>query len=733
MKVELLSPAGSYESFLGAIHAGADAVYLGGTRFGARAYAQNFDTEELCRAIRYAHLSDRKVYLTLNTLIKEAEFSQLGEYLTPFYETGLDGIIIQDLGVFSYVREVFPMLALHVSTQMLVTGPKGADFLKKQGAVRIVPARELSLEEIKTIKKNVDIELETFIHGAMCYCYSGQCLFSSLAGGRSGNRGKCAQPCRLPYQVSVKGENLLKGEAYPLSLKDMCTIEHLPALIEAGIDSFKIEGRMKKPEYTAGVTAIYRKYIDSCYEHPEKEFQIAAEDKKRLSSLYIRSDVQNGYYDKHNGRDMITLRNPSYSVNKEEQLAEIRSQYLMPEKKIQISLSLICKVEKPLSLTLSCGTQKITEEGTVVEAADSRPVTVETIRERISRFGDTLFFVRDCSIEADENCFVPLKSLNELRRAASDRLEDAILKQKYDILNSQSMGRRYEESAPKRMSEYENSTGVSVLFSKEEQLLSCLSELPKVTRIYLETDLYLNGSFQKRFQKEVIANPQMEQIQFFLALPFILRQKDAGIFKTLTQIIGDREITGCLVRNLEELGFLNQIGYKGRIALDAGMYLFNQKALDFYKPYCDTLCLPYELNKKEKRMLSEENEHLEQLIYGRQPMMITANCIAKTCGRCPAKQKEFILTDRYKHAFPVTCLCRHCYNIIWNYVPLSLHNSLENLGRKEELLRLQFTTENGGDTKRILSFYLGTLQDGKNPGPCPIKEYTTGHEKRGVE
>lgn len=202
-KVELLAPAGSYESFLGAVHAGADAVYLGGEKFSARAYANNFSTEELCRAIRYAHLSGRKVYLTLNTLVKESEFSGMKEYLTPFYEEGLDGIIIQDMGVFSYVREHFPLLPLHISTQAMITGTEGAAFFKSQGAVRIVPARELSLEEIKTIKRETKLELETFIHGAMCYCYSGQCLFSSIAGGRSGNRGRCAQPCRLPYRMML--------------------------------------------------------------------------------------------------------------------------------------------------------------------------------------------------------------------------------------------------------------------------------------------------------------------------------------------------------------------------------------------------------------------------------------------------------------------------------------------------------------------------------------------------
>ena len=240
-KVELLAPAGNYEALTGALMAGADAVYLGGNAFGARAYADNFSKEEICEGIRYAHILGKKIYLTVNTLVKEREFPSLYDFLLPFYENGLDGVIIQDMGVFTFIREHFPGLELHASTQMTITGAYGASLLKKEGACRIVPARELSLKEIIEIKNKVDIEIETFVHGAMCYCYSGQCLFSSILGGRSGNRGRCAQPCRLPYRVDGGPEE------YPLSMKDMCTIELLPELIEAGIDSFKIEGRMKKP------------------------------------------------------------------------------------------------------------------------------------------------------------------------------------------------------------------------------------------------------------------------------------------------------------------------------------------------------------------------------------------------------------------------------------------------------------------------------------------------------
>ena len=223
-RVELLAPAGSYESFLGAIHAGADAVYLGGVKYGARAFAENFDEETLCRAIYYAHLFDRKVYLTLNTLMKQSELDEVEEFLMPFYNAGLDGVIVQDLGLMSFLKRTFPLLELHISTQMAVTGPYSVRMLKEEGAVRVVPARELSLKEMELLKKE-GLEIETFIHGAMCYCYSGQCFFSSFLGGRSGNRGKCAQSCRLPYQVNLadKGISKVRKEEYPLSLKDPCS------------------------------------------------------------------------------------------------------------------------------------------------------------------------------------------------------------------------------------------------------------------------------------------------------------------------------------------------------------------------------------------------------------------------------------------------------------------------------------------------------------------------------
>ena len=311
-KVEILAPAGSYDILMADFAAGADAVYLGGAMFGARAYANNLSQEELLRALDYAHLHDKKIYLTVNTLMKQQELEdRLLPYLEPFYKAGLSAVIVQDFGAFEAIKEAFPGLHIHASTQMTVTGAAGAKLLKEAGASRVVTARELNLAEIKAIHDNCDIEIESFIHGALCYCYSGQCLLSSFQGGRSGNRGRCAQPCRLMYtpQTSAmprtKGKGLRgdenrqkdsNGSAYLLSPKDMCGLPVLPDIIEAGVYSLKIEGRMKNVNYAAGVTGIYRKYVDRYLEYGREGFKVEDSDINDLMDLYNRGAFTTGYY-----------------------------------------------------------------------------------------------------------------------------------------------------------------------------------------------------------------------------------------------------------------------------------------------------------------------------------------------------------------------------------------------------------------------------------------------------
>lgn len=331
-KVEILAPAGSYDILMADFAAGADAVYLGGAMFGARAYANNLSQEELLRALDYAHLHDKKIYLTVNTLMKQQELEdRLLPYLEPFYKAGLSAVIVQDFGAFEAIKKAFPGLHIHASTQMTVTGAAGAALLKEAGASRVVTARELNLAEIKAIHDNCDIEIESFIHGALCYCYSGQCLLSSFQGGRSGNRGRCAQPCRLMYtpQTSdmprTKGKGLRgdenrqkdsNGSAYLLSPKDMCGLPVLPDIIEAGVYSLKIEGRMKNVNYAAGVTGIYRKYVDRYLEYGREGFKVEDSDINDLMDLYNRGAFTTGYYNNTKGREMISLKRPNHMGTK---------------------------------------------------------------------------------------------------------------------------------------------------------------------------------------------------------------------------------------------------------------------------------------------------------------------------------------------------------------------------------------------------------------------------------
>ena len=420
---ELLSPAGTYEGFIGAINAGADAVYFGGTLYSARAFADNFDVNQAVRAIRYAGLFSVRTYLTVNTLTDERELEELPGFLQPYADAGLTGVIVQDLGVLHVIRERFPDLELHASTQMAVTGVYGAKLLKRHGVSRVVPARELSLYELKQLREKAKVEVEAFIHGSMCYAYSGLCLFSGMIGGRSGNRGRCAGSCRLPYKV----EN--SEPTYCLSMKDLNSLADLPALIEAGIDSFKIEGRMKKPEYTAGVTAMYRKYIDRYMSHPDN-YRIDQRDLDILRGLYQRTQLENGYLHRHNGKELITMGLPGYAGTDEQLLESIRRQYIEILRTKSVDMYCTVRSGQPVSLTVLSGETAHTEEGIIATPAKSKPMGVSDVKKQLSKLGDTFFSAGEIHIDLDEDSsgvFVPVSALNELRRKALTALEERLI------------------------------------------------------------------------------------------------------------------------------------------------------------------------------------------------------------------------------------------------------------------------------------------------------------------
>ncbi len=762
-KVELLAPAGSYESFLGAVCAGADAVYIGGRKYGARAYAENFTDEEVCLAIRYAHLYGRKLYLTVNTLLKEEEIISLPDDIRPFYEEGLDGVIVQDMGVFSLLREIFPDLPLHASTQMTVTGAGGARFLRGQGAVRVVPARELSLQEIKKIKET-GIEVEAFVHGAMCYCYSGQCLFSSMLGGRSGNRGRCAQPCRLPYQVTGKG--YAGKQSYPLSLKDMCTIALLPELIEAGIDSFKIEGRMKKPAYAAGVTAIYRKYIDQYYAAPKERFKVRQEDMEKLRRLYIRSEIQEGYYHRHNGREMVTPDRPGYLGPDEACLQEIRRTYLNKIPQIPVAGEMILKKKEPAVLLLQTipgrETGRVTErhrisrKGQIVQAAQRQPLTKETVEKQLYRTGDTPFVFETLTVDMEPDVFLPVKALNDLRREGIAKLEAAMLRPH----------RRESRANPKAPSgEMERHTAASVgsapylaLQVQREEQLRAVSSMQEADRLYVDSSLVLQdaaaqgragrgqhtGSGKALCPMLTAWKRAKKDRKLFLVMPYIVRLRDEKYLHTLASVLfsADTAWDGVMTRNLESLCWLKEKGYDREIVGDVNLYAWNRRARAYWREIGVHASVPLECSKEDLHKMGIRG--MEMVVYGRSTLMVTANCIRETETGCvQGHQGEEAgkdipggipaLRDRYGADFPVRMVCGHCYNEIYNSVPLSLHEYGKSvMGEGPSGVRLVFTTESPAEITAVTACFEDFVREPGRSRKAGFA-YTRGHYKRGAQ
>ncbi|MBQ3104352.1 MAG: U32 family peptidase [Lachnospiraceae bacterium] len=733
-KVELLAPAGNYESFLAAISAGADAVYLGGGRFGARAYAENFTQEELCQAIRYAHLFDRKVYLTVNTVLKTDEIEEVPRFLLPLYLEGLDAVIIQDIGMLDLIRKEFPLLEIHISTQMAVTGRYGIRFLKSLGASRVVPARELSLPELKAMKEE-GAEVESFIHGAMCYSYSGQCLFSSFLGGRSGNRGKCAGTCRLPYKICLadKGEERKSGkkrqsrEEYPLSLKDMCTIELLPELMEAGIDSFKIEGRMKRPEYVAGVVSVYRRYRDMYMEHPVEPYHVEEEDLKLLKSLYIRTQIQEGYYYKRNGRDMVTLEHPGYRSMDDKLQKQIHEAYQVSIPRLEATGEICLKEGSPALFTLTAKGKSVTVSGEIPQQAKKRPLSAADVEKQLSKTGNTAFELKALTVTMEGDLFLPLQKLNELRREAFFRLEETVTEEirAKRLASLPEKGSKKETAPSSALGKSSGGKAIHVAVTTKEQCLAvCGLEMD---RLYVHGDLFLTPDAEliKRLT-EYAKNHAV-----WVTLPEIVRQEDLPLLDLVLKN-SSGFASGVLISNLETYGYLNAVSYSKGIALHNHMYVINRESMLFWESRADSISASPEGSFRDWSLLTSPK--MEYMCYGRIPVMVTANCIRKTHVGCRKHgiTLDDCLIDRYQKRLPVQINCHHCLNIIYNAVPLSLHGYLEQIDTLPGgSLRLEFTCETGEDAKRILREYL-LRQHGKEFDFSFLREFTTGHYKKGA-
>lgn len=726
-KVELLAPAGTPEAFYGAVSAGADAVYLAGNKFGARAYADNFNETELIDAIRYAHLFDVKVYLTINTLFKNLELKQLDSYLRPYYEAGLDGVIVQDLGVLAYVKEHFPLLERHVSTQMTVSSLEGARYLVEKGVKRIVPARELTMEELQELCDQ-GIEVESFIHGSMCYCYSGQCLFSSIIGGRSGNRGRCAQPCRLPYRY----EN--GKEEYCFSLKDMCTLHYLPRILESGIASLKIEGRMKSPAYAAGVTAVYRKYIERYYQNPAG-YNVEKEDLEQLKHLYIRTELQSGYYQQKRSKNMITLQSPAYSKTDDSLMEDILQKYVKNPRKLPVDVSVRMQTGKELTVTVKTNyngqSVSVTETGEVVLEAQNAPLKEEDICKRFEKSGDSIFSLKVTETEMKGSVFLPVKAMNEARRLAITHLEE-----KLESLQQERFANRREkiEALPLQNEAVASKTVSKSFFDKlkvfvetKEQLDVVVSH-PPVQKIVVPLGLLKQYSVQ-----ELLSNITDKNI--YVRLPAVCRKESFSYLdEILANVSNTVKIHGFYVNQIDSLAYLTKKNIQGEIIGDINLYAMNSLAVKELLKETDGYTLSLEQNAEEWKHMPMANA--EMMLYGRYPLMNTANCVFLTHGNCrKGKSDAFtLLTDRKGSKLPLKGYCDEavCYNTVYNSVPTSLHKHVTLIQTMNPgAYQIRFLEENKNKVREILTFYEDVFVQHRMTNDS--FEYTNGHFKRKVE
>lgn len=786
-KIEILAPAGSYDSFRAALNAGADAVYAGGPRFGARAYADNFTEEELIKAIREAHLAGRRFYLTVNTLLKERERMDLYDYLAPLYENGLDAVIVQDVGVLKFVRNAFPEMDIHASTQMTVTGADGASYLEKAGVCRVVPAREISLKEIARIRRETNLEIECFVHGALCYCYSGQCLMSSIIGGRSGNRGQCAQPCRLPYTIGGKTEHFL-------SLKDICTLDLIPEMVEAGIDSFKIEGRMKKPEYVAAVTAMYRKYTDLYLEKGRDGFSVSVSDKEKLMDLYNRGGSSDGYYKRQNGKEMISFGKPSHAgvpaarvtaqkgreitasaltdlskgdvleitggkgnytlgasvkrggsfsflvpkgtkfrpgfvfsrIRNNALIDQIDQMWIRAKYQRPVCGQYVFEEGSPAFLTVSCGDVFYTAaSGTDVQKAQKRPMTEEQIREKLSKTGESVFFFEKLEGSAGEDVFLPVQEINQLRRTAFDGLQKAL-----EESLCREPGVRPDEEAQGEEATGNGWKGFSVLTETKEQMKAVLdfaetetNALP-IRRIYMDCHMTEDLRADEEV-KSLVKRAHDSGIECFVALPHILRHMEEARTAAKWEAILSFPSDGVLVRNLEEVSLLKKSGFDKKMILDHNLYVFNRSARSFWKNEgMEVVTAPVELNMRELADQGIRGE--EMIVYGHLPVMQSAQCVVNSSSGCTKKSGTTVVTDRYQNKFYAKSFCGSCYNVIYNNLPLCLKSSLDEvLSLEPGMLRLQFSVENREETLGVLRLFGQGERE-------PEFEYTQGHFRRGI-
>lgn len=657
-KPELLCPAGSVAAFDAAIEGGADAIYIGGLAFNARINAKNFTEDEMRSAINRAHSYGVKVYIAANTLIYDRE---LEEYLTAAkkaYLAGADALIVADLGAATLLRKHIPDLELHASTQLSGHNLSAAKRLSEAGFSRMVLAREMCREDIKSFCQHSPIESEVFVHGALCVCHSGQCLFSSLVGGRSGNRGECAQPCRLPFGSQGK------KESYPLSLKDLCLAAYVPELSEMGVNSFKIEGRMKSPEYVRDVTAIWRRLLD--------ENRGATHDELyELARIFSRDGFTDGYYRKKIDSSMLGVRS-----EKDKQISRELIPFEGLKRKIPLDFKITVKRGLPVSLTVL--QRGVTVTSDPPEEAISSPCDRSTLLSSLSRLGGTAYELRELVADIDSGVMVPVSKLNALRR-------EAIMK-----ISSENIGRTVEDRPITRVTPKKKRTPLKTAVFYDP---SALTEKAKdfFDIIYLPLDRY-NGE-----TKGVL-------------LPPVIYDSEAERLKMLLNLSVEKGAKHALISNLGHIDLASEAGLclHGDFRLNASN---NPSAAVFEELGFEDIILSPELTLARIRDIGGRTS---AIVYGRIPLMVTEKCVGKELGDCGScKNGKLKLTDRRRVSFPVLREWEH-RSLIVNSIPTFMADKENDLKRAGISMRhFIFTVESPAEVDKIIELYKKCLPSDK--------------------
>lgn len=664
MNFEILAPAGSRESLIAGVRSGANAVYLGGKLFNARRNAGNFDNEELKSAVEYCRQRGVKVYLTLNILISDEEIPLVYDAVKTALEAGVDAFIVQDLGVAKIIKDHFPQARLHGSTQMTVMSPAGAKMAKEAGFSRIVLPREMTLEEIREMRESTDLELEIFVHGALCMSVSGQCYLSSMIGSRSGNRGLCAQPCRLPFTAGGK-------ETHALSLKDLSIIKDL-SLLE-GITSLKIEGRMKRPEYVSAAVTAVKKAVEGNYS-PSEEFT--------LRSVFSRSGFTDGYLMNTMGKNMFGTRQKEDVVSAQNVLKEISHNYDNENPLVPIDITFKCFENSPCILIASALGKTVTITGDIPEKAINKPMTAESLTDRLSKLGGTQFYANKINVTVDDGLILPASKINELRRKAVEELNKVeipkVICKPLDVI------------APKKKSNVPYATAV---FSNPEQI----PDKHPFKRIFIP----LNSSAEDFVDNRAGA-----------VLPRGMFGCEKEIKKRLERLkkIGVRNI---LCPSINAYYLAKNMGFE--VFGDFGLNVFNSVSANLIS----SPILSFEMTLEHANSINARDTGI--IAYGRLPLMLARNCPVKNDIGCFECDKNGKLTDRKGYEFPVICTDYPCVEIL-NSVPVYMLDRVDEI--KTDFIHFYFSTESKSEVEKIIDLY--------ERGEKPDFKYTRGLYQRGA-